>query len=100
MVQFSCSFATNCRPKYYFARTAQGQEQLILLNSWVYSIKEHLGEVNVSQTYISSEKKLILTRIRLREDNKGRDFTMCPNIVHNLVGDSDHQVRKSVPVSS
>ena len=40
MVQLSCSFATNCRTKCYFSRTGQGRQQLIPLNSWVYSFKK------------------------------------------------------------
>ena len=39
MVQLSCSFATNCRTKSYFSCADQGQQQLIPINSWVYSIK-------------------------------------------------------------
>ncbi|RMX57213.1 hypothetical protein pdam_00025618 [Pocillopora damicornis] len=40
MVQLSCSFATNCRTKCYFSRAGQGRQQLIPLNSWVYSFKK------------------------------------------------------------
>ena len=40
MVQLSCSFATNCRTKCYFCRAGQGRQQLIPLNSWVYSLKK------------------------------------------------------------
>ena len=39
MVQLSCSFATNCRTKSYFSCADQGRQQLIPINSWVYSIK-------------------------------------------------------------
>ena len=38
--------------------------------------KKHLRGVNVSQTCVSSEKKLILARIGLFGDYEGRDFTM------------------------
>ena len=40
MVQLSCSFATNCGTKCYFSRAGQGRQQLIPLNSWVYSLKK------------------------------------------------------------
>ena len=40
MVQLSCSFATNCRTKCYFSRAGQGRQQLIPLNSWVYSFSQ------------------------------------------------------------
>ena len=40
MVQLSCSFATNCTTKCYFSRAGQGRQQLIPLNSWVYSLKK------------------------------------------------------------
>ena len=40
MAQSSCSFATNCRTKCYFSRAGQGRQQLIPLNSWVYSLKK------------------------------------------------------------
>ena len=41
--------------------------------------KQHLRDVNVSQTCVSSEKKLILARIGLFAigDYEGRDFTIC-----------------------
>ena len=39
MAQLSCSFATNCRTKSYFSCADQGRQQLIPINSWVYSIK-------------------------------------------------------------
>ena len=42
MAQLSCSFATNCRTKSYFSCADQGQQQLIPINSWVYSIKNVL----------------------------------------------------------
>ena len=38
--------------------------------------KKKLRDVNVSQTCVSSEKKLILARIGLFGDYEGRDFTM------------------------
>ena len=44
MVQLSCSFATNCRTKCYFSRAGQGRQQLIPLNSWVYSLKKKTFE--------------------------------------------------------
>ena len=46
------------------------------LNSWVNSIKEHLKDVNVSQTCVLTEKKFILARIGLIEDYEGRNLTM------------------------
>ena len=49
----------------YFFRAGQGQQQLIPLDSWVYRLKKHLRDVDVSQTCVSSEKKLILARIGL-----------------------------------
>ena len=78
MVQLSCSFATNCATKYYFSRAGQGRQQLIPLNSWVYSLKKkkHLRDVDVSQTFVSSEMELILARIDLFGDYEGREFTM------------------------
>ncbi|RMX51859.1 hypothetical protein pdam_00018469 [Pocillopora damicornis] len=77
MVQLSCSFATNCRTKCYFSRAGQGRQQLIPLNSWVNSLKKkHSRDVDVSQTYVSSEKKLILARIGFFGDYEGRDFTI------------------------
>ena len=39
-------------------------------------LKKKLRDVNVSQTCVSSEKKLILARIGLFGDYEGRDFTM------------------------
>ena len=39
--------------------------------------KKHLRDVNVSQTCVSSEKKLILVRIGLFGDYEGREFTIC-----------------------
>ena len=57
----------------------QGWQQLTPLNSWVNSIKKkkkHLRDVNVSQTCVSSEKKLILQRIGLFRDYEGSDFTI------------------------
>ena len=42
MVQLSCSFATNCRTKCYFSRAGQGRQQLIPINSWVYSLKKKI----------------------------------------------------------
>ena len=40
MVQLSCSFATNCRTKCYFSPAGQRRQDLIPLNSWVYSLKK------------------------------------------------------------
>ena len=39
-------------------------------------LKKKLRDVDVSQTCVSSEKKLILARIGLFGDYEGRDFTM------------------------
>ena len=39
--------------------------------------KKKLRDVDVSQTCVSSEKKLILARIGLFGDYEGRDFTIC-----------------------
>ena len=33
--------------KCYFSHAGQGRQQLIPINSWVYSIKKHLRDVNV-----------------------------------------------------
>ena len=41
------------------------------------ALKEHLKDVDVSQTCVSSEKKLILARIGLFGDYEGREFTSC-----------------------
>ena len=38
--QLSWSFATHCSSKCYFSRAGQGRQQLIPLNSWVYSLKK------------------------------------------------------------
>ena len=63
MMQLSCSFATNCRTKCYFlgwkgaATTHTSKFVVIQLN------KKHVRDVDVSQTCVSSEKKLILARI-------------------------------------
>ena len=38
--------------------------------------KKHLRDVNVSQTCVSSEKKLILAHIGSFGDYEGRDFTI------------------------
>ena len=43
----------------------------------MYSTKEHLKVVNVFQTCVSFEKKLILARIGLLGDYEGHDFTIC-----------------------
>ena len=56
MSQLSCSFVHSC---------ADG-------------INEHLSDVNVSQSCVVSEKKLILARVGLFEDDDGRDFTIRP----------------------
>ena len=42
MAQLSVS-GTKC----YFSHAGQGRQQLIPINSWVYSIKKHLRDVNV-----------------------------------------------------
>ena len=42
MARLSCSFATNFRTKSYFSCADQGRQQLIPINSWVYSIKNVL----------------------------------------------------------
>ena len=47
------------------------------LSLWVYSIKEHLRDVNIYKICVSSENKIILARIDLFEDYEGRDFTIC-----------------------
>ena len=39
--------------------------------------KKHLGDVNVSQRCVSSEKMLILVCIGLFGDYEGRDFKIC-----------------------
>ena len=39
--------------------------------------KKHLRDVNVSQTCVSSEKKLIIARTGLFGDYEGRNFTIC-----------------------
>ena len=77
MVHLSCSFATNRRTKCYFlgwkgAATAHTSKFVVIqLN------KKHLIDFDVSQTCVSSEKKLILARIGLFGDYEGRDFTIC-----------------------
>ena len=38
--------------------------------------KKHSRDVDISQTCVSSEKKLILARIGIFEDYEGRDFTI------------------------
>ena len=77
MAQLPRSFATNCRTKCYFSCACQGRQQLMPLNSWVYSITKHQRDVNVSQTCVSFEKKLILARIGLLGDYEGRNFKIC-----------------------
>ena len=59
-----------------FSRAGQGRQQLILLNSWLSSLKKHLRDLDVSQTCVSSEKKLILAHIGSFGDYEGRDFTI------------------------
>ena len=80
MVQLSCSFATNCRTKCYFSRAGQGRQQLIPLNSWVYSLKKHLRDIGVSQTCVSSEMELILARIGLFGELRRPRFHDVPQI--------------------
>ena len=77
MAQLSRSFATNCRTKCYFSRACQRRQQLIPLNSWVYSITKHQRDINVSQTCVSFEKKLILARTGVFGDFEGRNFKIC-----------------------
>ena len=61
-----------------FSRAGQGREQLILLNSWLSSLKKkHLRDLDVSQTCVSSEKKLIKARIGEFGDYEGREFMIC-----------------------
>ena len=78
MAQLSCSFATYCGNECDFTSRWPGRQQLIPLNSCVDSIKEHLRDVKVSQTCVSSEKQLILARVGLFLDSDDRDFTICP----------------------
>ena len=47
-------------------------------NSGVYSVKEHMREVNVSQTCVSAQKRLIRIRIGLFGDYKGREVQDMP----------------------
>ena len=48
-------------------------------------LKKKLRDVDVSQTCVSSEKKLILARIGLFGDTKAAITRYTSNIVHNLV---------------
>ena len=63
----------------FFSRWPGGLWTPHTSNSWVYNIKEHLRDVNLFQTCVSSEKKLILARIGLFGDYEGHDFTICLN---------------------
>ena len=58
------------------------------------ALKEHLKDVDVSQTCVSSEKKLILARIGLFGDTKAAITRYTSNIVHNLVWDLDLRILK------
>ncbi|CAH3020126.1 unnamed protein product [Porites evermanni] len=78
MSQLSCSFAIFCGTECDFSSRWPGRQQLIPLNSCADVIKEHLRDVDVSQSCVGSEKKLILARVGLFEDDDGRDFTICP----------------------
>ncbi|CAH3145827.1 unnamed protein product [Porites evermanni] len=78
MSQLSFSFAIFCGTECDFSSRWPGQQQLIPLNSCADGIKEHLRDVNVSQSCVVSEKKLILACVGLFEDDDGRDFTICP----------------------
>ena len=77
MSQFSCSFAIYCGTECDFSSRWPRRQHFIPLNSCADGIKAHLRDVNVSQTYVVSEKKLILARVGLFEDDDGRDFTIC-----------------------
>ena len=76
--QLSCSFAIFCGTECDFSLLWPGRQQLIPLNSCADGVKEHLRDVNVSQSCVVSEKKLILACVGLSEDDDGLDFTTCP----------------------
>ena len=95
MAQLSCSFATNCRTKCYFSRAGQGRQQLIPINSWVYSLKKKI------------ERRRCIPNMRfVREEAYSSAYWLiwrvtktaisryASNIVHNLVWDSDLRVCK------
>ena len=98
MSQLSCSFAIYCGTECDFSSRWPGRQQLIPLNSCADGIKEHLRDVNVSQTCVVSEKKLILARVGLFEDDDGRDFTICPK--HRAVLGVRFRPSKKMPASS
>ena len=60
-----------------FSHTSQRWQQLIPQIRGYTALKKHLRDVDVSQTCVSSKKKLILARIGLFEDYEGREFTVC-----------------------
>ena len=63
MAQLSCSFTSLCGNKCDISWL--GRQQLVPLSSCVDSIKEHPGDVKVSQTSVASEKELILACVQL-----------------------------------
>ena len=96
MVQLSCSFATNCRTKCYFSRAGQGRQQLIPLNSWVYSLKKkNIWETSMYPKHAFRPRWSLFWRVLAYLEITKAAISRCTwNIVHNLVWDSDPRVRK------
>ena len=69
MAQLSVS-GTKC----YFSHADQGRQQLIPINSWVYSIKKHLRDVNVFlinlTSHANNRRRLNRKRCRFKCSNR------------------------------
>ena len=73
MAQLSVS-GTKC----YFSHAGQGRQQLIPINSWVYSIKKHLRDVNVFlinlTSHANNRQRLNRKRCRFTCSNRKKKF--------------------------
>ena len=63
--------------KCYFSHAGQGRQQLIPINSWVYSIKKHLRDVNVFlinlNSHANNRRRLNRKRCRFTCNNRKKN---------------------------
>ena len=66
--------------KCYFSHAGQGRQQLIPINSWVYSIKKHLRDVNVFlinlTSHANNRRRLNRKRCRFTCSNRKKSDTL------------------------
>ena len=74
MANLSCPFASHFDS--HCDISSRGNE-LLPLSSCSRDVSAHLRQISVSHKSVTSEKELILARVRLF-DESGRDFTICP----------------------